>query len=178
MKREKGKPGPMRNTNTVRGRLFSLRQEEAGSETIEFTVGAMLIFMAIFGIMDCSRAVYINHFLAQAARDGARYAMLRGATWTNSCTSTSGANCTASGANVKNFVDSLASVGVSASRMTVNATWPGTTPGGSSCGSGSSNANAQGCVVNVQVSYPFNFVLPFLPNGMTMSSSSAATILQ
>jgi hypothetical protein len=58
----------------------------------------------------------------------------------------------------------------------VSTTWPGTTASGANCGSGT---NSPGCVVNVQVSYSFNFVLPFLPkNAMVLSSSSTVPISQ
>ena len=155
----------------------SFLAEEGGTELVELALSSVLLFTVVFGIMDCSRAVYINHYLAQAARDGVHYAMVRGSSWTSSCSSTSSSACTASSSNVGSFVSRLAIPGVVPANMTVNTTWPGTTPSGTTCGSGSTNA--QGCLVNVQVNYAFHFMMPFLPNlGWNMSSTSSATIVQ
>lgn len=153
-------------------------QDECGADLVEFSLSAVLLLLVIFGIIDCSRAVYVNHYLAQAARDGVRYAMVRGSSWSSTCSTTTSSGCVATSSNVSSFVASQAAPGVSSSFMTVTTTWPGTNAGGSSCSSSSVN-NAQGCVVNVQVQYSYQFVMPFLPkNALTMSSTAAATILE
>jgi Flp pilus assembly protein TadG len=162
---------------TFRSHFNRFKQDESGSEMVEFALSSIVILAVMFGIMDCSRAVYIDHYLVEAARNGSRYAMVRGGSWNSSCSSYSGSGCTASSTNISDFISSTLQPGISSSNMTVKTTWPGTGAAGSSCSS--STTNSQGCVVNVQVSYAFNFVLPFLPTGgLTMSSSSAATILQ
>ncbi len=155
----------------------SFLAEEGGTELVELALSSVLLFTLVFGMMDCSRAVYINHYLAQAARDGVHYAMLRGGTWSSSCSSANSTNCTANSSNVSSYLALNAIPGIVPANLTINTTWPGTGPSGASCNS--TSANTQGCVVNVQVSYAFHFMLPFLPDaGWNMSSTASAAIVQ
>jgi len=158
-------------------RTTSFLAEEGGTELVELALSSVLLFTLIFGIMDCTRAIYINHYLASAAREGVHYAMVRGNSWTSACATASSSGCTASSSNVSSYIGGTAIPGVVPASMTVNTTWPGTNPSGAACNSGS--PNAQGCLVNVQVNYAFHFTMPFLPNlGWNMSSTASATILQ
>ena len=162
---------------TKRFSTTSFLAEEGGTELVELALSSVLLFTLVFGIMDCSRAVYVNHYLAQAARDGAHYAMLRGSSWSSSCATASSTNCTASSSNVSSFVTMNPIPGVLPANLTISTTWPGTTPSGASCNA--TPGNAQGCLVNVQVSYAYHFMLPFLPDtGWNMSSTSSAAIVQ
>jgi Flp pilus assembly protein TadG len=159
---------------TAAGRQRFYR-DESGSDLLEFALSAVLLLTILFGIMDCARAVYVNHFLAQAAREGSRYASVRGAAWSSACATITGASCIASSANISNYVASTVTAGISPGSLTTTTTWPGTDANGNNC----SGTNAQNCLVTVQVSYNFKFVLPFLPtNALSMSSTSSATVLQ
>jgi Flp pilus assembly protein TadG len=164
------------SAHLVRSRTAFLA-DESGTGLAEIVMSTMALFVLIFGILDCSRALYADHFISHVAREATRYAMVRGSTWNNaSCTSASTYSCTATAANVTSYVKSVAPVGIPGADLVVNTTWPGTTASGASC---TSSANSPGCVVTVQVSYSFNFVLPFLPkNAMVLSSSSAVAISQ
>ncbi len=169
--------------HTIRVRQARLRAgflaEESGSSLIEFGVSITLLLLIIFGVMDCSRALYAYHFVSNAARDATRYAMVRGSSWNNaSCTSAFSASCTAGSTDVTNYVKAMTPMGFSANQLLVNTTWPGTTVKGTDCSATNVN-NTPGCVVNVQVSYTFNFVLPFLPkNSLLLSSTSKVVIAQ
>lgn len=155
----------------------SFLAEEGGTELVELALSSVLLFTLVFGIMDCSRAVYINHYLAQAARDGAHYAMLRGSSWSSSCPTASSTNCTASSSNISSFLSLNSIPGVVPANLTINTTWPGTGPSGASCNSSANNG--QGCLVSVQVNYAYHFMLPFLPDsGWNMSSTASAMIVQ
>ncbi len=158
-------------------RTTSFLAEEGGTELVELALSSVLLFTLIFGIMDCVRAVYINHYLAGAAREGIHYAMVRGSSWTNACATATSSECTASSSNVSSYIGGTAVPGVVPANLTIDTSWPGITPSGTACSSGSTNA--QGCLVNVQVNYAFHFSMPFLPNlGWNMSSAASATILQ
>jgi hypothetical protein len=63
-------------------------------------------------------------------------------------------------------VRSTASPGISASSITVAATWPGTTAAGTACDA-TQGTNSAGCVVQVTVTYPFSFLLP-APSAVTI----------
>ncbi len=164
---------------SVPARLFGLR-DESGSSLVEFSLSAVVLLMAVAGVMDFSRALYIDHFLANAASEATRYAMVRGATFAgNPCSTASTASCDATAANVTSYVTSLSPTGINTANMTVNTTWPGTSPTGSSCVSAVSSKNSPGCVVNVTITYSFNFAVPILPaNTLVLTGSSAVAIAE
>ena len=162
----------------IRQAIAPFVREQAGSALVEFAMTAILLLMVIFGIMDCSRALYIDHFVVTAARDATRYSMVRGASWNSSCSTATAYDCVASGSNVSSFVQTLASPGVNTANLTTITTWPGTTVTGAACTT-SGAQNSAGCVVMVKVMYSFSFVLPFLPKkAFVLSSTSEVTIAQ
>ncbi len=168
---------PTRHNVDLRGLAVAVC-DERGSTLVEFAASAVLLFTLVFGIMDCSRALYVDHFVANAARDGTRYAMVRGSSWTSSCTTAIAYGCAASSSNIASFVQSLATAGINSADITTTATWPGTDATGASCTS-SGPANGLGCVVAVKVAYSFSFIVPFLPKkALVMSSTSKVTIAQ
>jgi Flp pilus assembly protein TadG len=161
-------------------RQSRLIAEEQGSSLIEVAACLSAVLMILFGIMDCSRALYADLFVGYAAHAASRYATVRGATWNgSSCSTSTTSNCAATSSDITRLVQSMAPLGVSTSTpLTVTSTWPGTNAAGSTCNS-SQGANSPGCVVNVVVAYKFSFVLPFLPqNALLLSSSSTVTIAQ
>jgi Flp pilus assembly protein TadG len=136
-----------------------------------------VLMMLIFGIIDCSRALYTYHFVSCAAQQGARYAIVRGGDWPASCATATSYGCEASAANIKTYVQSLASPGITAASITVTPTWPQQTVNGATtgCNTGATQDN-EGCLVKVQVSYSYHFFLPYLPAGtipMTATSEQA-----
>jgi Flp pilus assembly protein TadG len=166
----------------ARRRLRCVRpaSHETGGTLVEAGVTMTLLLMCIFGIMDCSRAVYVNHYMRYAADEAARYAMVRGSTWNGaSCATVQTESCTATAANVTSFVSSITPIGINAGNtLAVTTTWSGNNPAGSSC-STNGVVNGPGCVVTVRVSYNFSFVLPFLPaNAVSMGSTSSVAISQ
>ena len=167
---------PATAQSTPAHRLATQLAAEQGGTILEFAVAAALLFTVIFAIMDCSRALYFDHYVRYSAEEAARYAMVRGATWKNVvCATTSTESCTATSADVRSLVQSITPIG-DPNKVTVTTTWTGLNPGGSACSTTGIN-NSPGCVVQVNVAYNFNFVLPFLPKtAFTMSSTSAYVI--
>jgi hypothetical protein len=90
-------------------------------------------------------------------------------------------NCTASSTDIQNYVQSLASVGITPSGLTINTTnstvWPGQTPTGatSPC---STNANSRGCLVKVTVKYNFSFMPIMKLTALPMAATSEKVIQQ
>ena len=156
--------------------LRTLWRDQTGSELIEFSLAASVLLLIIFGIMDCSRALYSYHYVAQAARQASRFAAVRGATWGSTSCSTSPYACAATAVDVTNYVKSFTPLGFASSNLVVTTTWPGTTVNGTICSLLSIN-NSPGCVVNVKVAYSFGFVLPFLPqSALALTSTSKMMI--
>jgi Flp pilus assembly protein TadG len=152
-------------------------QDQSGNELVEFALSMVIFFTVIFGIIDCSRALYADHYVAYVANEATRYAMVRGSSWQGtSCTTPSTFSCDATASNITNMVTSITPLGFVASNLSVTSTWPGTTPTGSACAT-TNGVNSPGCIVQVTVKYSFNFVLPFLPaNTLNLQSTSAVAI--
>ena len=60
---------------------FRLR-EETGSTLVETALSITILLVLVIGIMDACLMVYSYHFISNAAREGTRYAIVRGNTWT------------------------------------------------------------------------------------------------
>lgn len=60
----------------------------AGNAHIEFALCAVFVIFAMISIFDMARGLWINHTLAQAVRDGTRYAVVHGKANRNPATNT------------------------------------------------------------------------------------------
>ncbi len=151
---------------------------EAGSALVEFALSGLLLLSVLLGIVECSRALYLDHFVASAAREATRYAAVRGASAGVDCSSTTVYGCTAASSDVTAFVHSIATAGVQSSNLAVTTTWPGTDATGASCVA-SGQGKAAGCLVVVTVGYTFSYLVPFLPaKPVALSSTSKVTIVE
>lgn len=134
-------------------------QHERGSAVVEFAAAFTVLFMFLFAIMDLSRALYSYHFIADAAREGTRYAMVRGATCTSYTTA-----CPAAASDIQTYLKNVPA-GINPSSLTVTTTW--------------NPNNSPGSVVQVQVRYSFQPIFPLMPKGaLVMTSSSEVVISQ
>jgi len=134
-------------------------RSQRGSAVVEFAAAFTVLFTFLFAIVDLSRALYAYHFIADAAREGTRYAMVRG----SSCTSWTTA-CPAAASDVSNYLKN-APAGINPQAMTVTTTW--------------NPNNNPGSIVQVQVQYGFQPIFPLVPKGtLTMTSSSQVVISQ
>jgi Flp pilus assembly protein TadG len=162
----------------VRGILAFIRRE-CGSSALEFSLAFSLLLLCVLGIMECSMALYADHFVTDAAKEATRYAMVRGSSWsTTSCPTYSSFSCVANSANVTSFVRSLAPPGINPTSVVVTTTWPGVTPTGAACDT-VNGANSPTCAVDVNVQYSFNFLLPFVPwNSFNLTGYSSEVIME
>src|SRR5262245_44416128 len=53
-----------------------LRKNERGAALVEFAIGALVFFIAVFGVLECGRLLWTHNALADAVRRGARYAVI------------------------------------------------------------------------------------------------------
>lgn len=172
----KGHPtaGPGRRTPDLR--------DEQGSTTLEYAIVLTVLLTFLFGIMDFSRFLYTYHFVSEAAREGSRYAVVRGSTFAGTaCASTATFACDATAANVQSYVQGLTPPGVASSSLTVTTAWGAAPTGSTGTCPTASPGNNPGCTVKVVVSYPYKFMLPFLPKSSstwTVSSTSVMVISQ
>lgn len=153
-------------------RLKSLICDEAGSELVEFTLAASLLFIMLFGIIEFCLLMYASTFVAYAAQQGTRYAMVRGSDWTSSCASASSYSCQATAANVQNYILGLSHPGINLKATDITVTWLSTTASGAAC-----TQYSQGCQVEVNVRYNFGLNIPYIPaTSIPIASTSIETI--
>jgi Flp pilus assembly protein TadG len=121
---------------------------------VEAALSLVLFLTVVFGIMDFGRLNWERTLLAHAARAGVRYAIVHG----------ENSGRTAYAQDVSTVVKQQA-VGLDPNVLQVTTTWsPDKKPGSN---------------VQVQVSYNFSSLLPFVPlNGIVLSSSSRMVISQ
>jgi len=143
------------------GKRCRTRAEE-GSSLVEFVVALPVLFALIFCFMEICLAFYTYEAISESARDGARYAMVRGA----SCPTTSNPTCEVTASQVNAYVSGLGWPNLGGGTVTPATTYP----------DGNENVGSH---VQVTVSYTFNITMPLVPaKAITLSSTSKTTILQ
>lgn len=55
------------------------KRNERGATLVEFSIAATVFLVAMFGVIEFGRALWVHNALADAARRGARYAVLHSA---------------------------------------------------------------------------------------------------
>ena len=161
-------------------RSLSFRRGEQGQTILEMALCTVSVLMVLFAAMELCLAMYTYHFVSAAAREGARYAMVRGSL----CTPT-GAGCPATPTTIQNYVRALGFPGINPTLMTVTSTCgtnptPPTTPTLAACAATGGTPNyVPGNLVQVVVSYQYPFVVPFIRNTtVTMTSTAQVVVAQ
>jgi Flp pilus assembly protein TadG len=151
--------------------MIRAKHSERGASMAETAIIMSVVLLLLFGIIDFGRATYTYSWVANAARMGARWMIVRGSL---SCTSGNGFvidNCNAQSAALQTYVQSLNTGMMTTANIAATET-PVSCPVGAA-------TNGPGCVVKVTVSYPFAFIAPFFPKaGIQMSSTSQMVISQ
>ncbi len=102
---------------------------ECGSAILETALALIILSTFLFGVIATCMMLYTYHFISEAAREGTRYAVVRGSTTGTllPCTAPGPATCIAQGGNnigdIATYVKSLSFPGIDPSIMTVNSTW-------------------------------------------------------
>lgn len=142
---------------------------EHGAAMVEMAISMVILVTLLFGVIEMCLALYSYHFVSEAAREGTRYAIVRG----SACQFPSA--CPATGSDIQSYVQNLGLPGINPSAMTVTTAW---TSAGAGC-TPSASCNNPGNRVQVTVQYKFPLSIPFIPiSTLTMSSTSAMIISQ
>jgi Flp pilus assembly protein TadG len=132
------------------GRGGTPRRRLVGVAAVEFALAATVLFSAVFAIIEGGRIVWMYNTASHLAKEGSRFAIVRGA----DCIRLDKSVCTASAADVAAYVKGR-TIGCGA--MTVTTTWaPDKRPGS---------------VVRVRVDCPFQPVVWPIPM-MTLTGTS------
>ena len=150
----------------LKTKLLHAIAADAGSALVEMALSCVILLSLFIGVFEVCLASYSSHFVAEAAREGARYAIVRGSV---SCTNTPAlSNCGAGPDVISNYVKGLQYPGIIPSSLLT--TW-------SACGT--APCNVPGNMVNVQVNYAFGLYVPFVPsNSLNINSTSQMVIQQ
>lgn len=136
---------------------------EDGQSLVEFALTSTILLSFIFGLIAATLAFYSFNVASECAREGTRYAMVRG----SSCTTAGGSSCTVTAAQVNAYVSGIGYPNLGGGTMTVNTTYP------------DGNETPQTSRVQVTVQYVFPVRVPFVPTrSFTMASTSTAYIVQ
>lgn len=127
----------------------------------------VVALLLLFGIIDFGRLMYTYAFVAQLAREGARYAIVRG----SQCTVLS--NCpNVTSAQINSYIQSLNEGATSVGGQTginSNTTW--------TCPNNQSSSESPGCVASVSVTYTFNPIFPYIKTGAVSISSTSQMVV-
>jgi len=133
-----------------RRRLLS---DDRGATLIEFAVTSLLFMTIVFGTIEFSRMIMDYNIVSNAAREGVRYASVRGA----------GSGRAATASDIQNYVAGRSSGLLAPGNVTV--AWPVN--------------NQTGSDVQVQASYAFAPIVALLPSGtISLSSTTRMTIVR
>ena len=162
--------------------LRRVLHDEQGGSLVETAISFLLLLSLMFGVIQGSWAVYSYHFLANAAHEGTRYAIVRGGGWSGTggtCAGYTSSGCVASIANVQNYVANLNFPGLRITPGQVCVAYLTSTPASSTttCTASTTNANNRpGDLVQVTINYPFTMSVPGLP-GYTINLSSTSQMV-
>jgi Flp pilus assembly protein TadG len=146
--------------------MRNANKRQRGGSLPETAIVMTVLLALLFGIIEFGRAMYTYAFVAQLAREGARWAIVRG----NQCTLLD--HCNASSTDVQTYVRSLSEGATNPNNIQATATWPvsGCPPG--------LTANSPGCLVSVNVQYNFTFLsTKSVLNGASINMSSTSEMI-
>ena len=155
----------MATSDKIRMRLLRWRDlvnGTGGSASIEFALTSSLLFTLLFCFMEVCLVFYSYDLISEAAREGTRYAMYRGASCPNSTTPT----CEVTASQVNTYVSGLVWPNLGGGTITPATTYL-------------NGSEAVGSTVQVKVTYVFPIKMPYVPtHSITMASTSVMPILQ
>jgi Flp pilus assembly protein TadG len=146
----------LRNIRTRRTQLRQVPSRgERGQALVEFALTILVIFIVLVSFLELVMLLYTYSTLANAAKEGVRYAIVHG-TGQNAGGDCEGPGtatvtwCDASATATKQRVAGMATLslhGISTTNVTVDYN-PDTANGANAC-------NVSGCMVRVSISYPY-----------------------
>lgn len=145
-----------------------------GQVLVETALCLVLLFGLLSGLMLLALTIYEYHSMSQSAREGSRWAAVRGSA---SCTTTHVDHCNASATDIANYVAGLGFSYITSSNVTV--LWCTPPLGGTAGTCSGTTKNDPGNLVQVQVTLSTKVVAPMLSsNAITMGSTSQMVIAQ
>ncbi|HEV2133522.1 MAG TPA: TadE/TadG family type IV pilus assembly protein [Terracidiphilus sp.] len=148
-------------------------RDERGQTLVETALSMMVMLTLIFAVIEACWGVYAFHYLGSITHEAARYAIVRGSSWSATCDGSGSAGsgygssmCTASTSDIGNYVANRDFPGLNITASDVCVEYLTSVPSSASqnctASTGSVLANAPGDIVQVTITYPFTLVIPGL----------------
>jgi Flp pilus assembly protein TadG len=144
---------------------------QRGVTLVEQALILPVLLALMFGVIDMSRALYTYHYVSYIAREATRWASVRSGNLNGGPVDQTAVDA---------FVRNVDGMGLDKNQFTTSLDFlrpPNGTPLCPVAGSDTANEKP-GCIVQVTVTYNYQFIMPFMPNGITMSSASQMIITQ
>src|SRR5215470_11504291 len=171
---------------------LSPRRRQTGAALVEYAFIFIVFMSLIFGISGFSHAIFVYHHINTAAKEGARYATVRGYNCNrdeavSSCQASNSASGTGGPTDltgVQDYIQGITPPSIDFSKMVITACG---VSGQSACaestpavctttvGTQPATENYPGCTVKVTVSYPYTFLFPLLPVQTTTTAPCTST---
>lgn len=162
---------------------------QSGTGLVEYAFVFIVFMSLILGISAFGHALFVYHYVNNAAKEATRYAAVRGATCSSdadggSCQATnsaSGVSGPTTYADIQAYINSIAPRSIDTTKLDVPSTntyfcgvagtacSPAIASAPAACNTGTT-ANQQGCTVKVTVAYAYNFIFPLLPTRNTITA--------
>jgi Flp pilus assembly protein TadG len=140
------------------------RGKKAGQTLVEFSLTAFLAAMLLLFVVETGRMLLVYAAIANAAREGVRYAIVHGSTRATGSAQNDASGPSSNPAQVLTIVNEFAGIApLTTSLLVVSVTYPGA-------------SNAPGQTVNVSVVYPYNPLITYFPSTLRLGSSSQGVI--
>ncbi len=140
-------------------------RRRSGQGLVEFSVTAFLTSITMLFVLEIGRMLLVYALVADAAREGVRYAIVHGSSRSTGSAQTDASGPAANPAQVVTVIDNFAGTGpLTTSRLVINVTYPG-------------SSNAPGQTVNVSVVYPYDPLVTYFPATLRLGSASQGVII-
>lgn len=137
----------------------------AGQSMVEFSLTCFLLGMLMLAVIEIGRMMLVYATVAEAARDGARYAIVHGSSRAAGAGTSNACGPASNPPQVISVVTDFASAGVlNPSRLVITVNYPG-------------GSNAPGQLVSVTVKYPYDPLTTWLPLDVTLGSTTEGVIV-
>lgn len=141
------------------------KRRRAGQSLVEFSLMAFLTSVTMLFVLEIGRMLLVYTAIADAAREGVRYAIVHGSSRTAGSGQTNASGPSSNPAQVVTVIDNFAGTGpLTIGRLVINVTYPG-------------SSNAPGKTVNVSVVYPYDPLVTYFPSTLRLGSVSQGVIL-
>ena len=136
-----------------------------GQSLVEFSIVTFLTVLMLLFVVEMGRILLVYTTVANAAREGVRYAIVHGSTRATGATLDSASGPGSNPAQVLTVIKNFASSGLlTPALLVVNVTYPGA-------------SNAPGQYVSVTVVYPYNPLTTYFSKTLRLGSAAQGIIV-